>query len=189
MRALWDYGPAHFWTTPTQRTENRSGRKSKIETRIQVDENREYKWTKIENTSGRKSKREYKWMKIENTSGRKSKREYKWMKIENRIENRKYNSMKIENGVENRKYNSMKSALLGHRNIHLKLIFAFAAQSSLSEVRNDNVRNAVRTRGTCAVPTRYGSAYIHKPVRYSCTVTTVPCHKTCTNHDITVYYV
>ena len=27
--------------------------------------------------------------------------------------------------------------------IHLKLIFAFAAQSSLSEVRNDNVRNAV----------------------------------------------
>ena len=42
--------------------------------------------------------------------------------------------------------------------IHLKLIFAFAAQSSLSKVRNDNVRNAVRTRGTCAVPTRYGTA-------------------------------
>ena len=35
--------------------------------------------------------------------------------------------------------------------IHLKLIFAFAAQSNLSEVRNDY---AVRTRGTCAVPTR-----------------------------------
>ena len=34
--------------------------------------------------------------------------------------------------------------------------FAFAAQSSLSKVRNDNVRNAVRTRGTCAVPTQYG---------------------------------
>ena len=31
----------------------------------------------------------------------------------------------------------------------LKLIFAFAAQSSLSKVRNDNVRNAVPTRGTC----------------------------------------
>ena len=30
--------------------------------------------------------------------------------------------------------------------IHLKLIFAFAAQSSLSKVRNNNVRNAVRTR-------------------------------------------
>ena len=30
----------------------------------------------------------------------------------------------------------------------LKLIFAFAAQSSLSKVRNDNVRNAVPTRGT-----------------------------------------
>ena len=42
--------------------------------------------------------------------------------------------------------------------IHLKLIFAFAAQSSLSKVRNDNVRNAVRTRGTYAVPTRYGTA-------------------------------
>ena len=36
--------------------------------------------------------------------------------------------------------------------IYLKLIFAFAAQSSLSKVRNDNVRNAVRTGGTCAVP-------------------------------------
>ena len=35
--------------------------------------------------------------------------------------------------------------------IHLKLVFAFAAQSSLSEVRNGY---AVRTRGTCAVPTR-----------------------------------
>ena len=33
--------------------------------------------------------------------------------------------------------------------IHLKLIFTFAAQSSLSKVRNDN---AVRTRETCAVP-------------------------------------
>ena len=73
--------------------------------------------------------------------------------------------------------------------IHLKLIFAFAAQSSLSKVRNDNVRNAVRTRGTCAVPTRQHPCRIHKPVlgtRYS---GTVPCRKTCTNHDITVYYV
>ena len=38
--------------------------------------------------------------------------------------------------------------------IDLKLIFAFAAQSSLS---NDNVRNAVRTGGTCTVPTQYSS--------------------------------
>ena len=64
-------------------------------------------------------------------------------------------------------------------------IFAFAAQSSLSKVRNDN---AVRTRGTCAVPTRYGSicAAPHTQTssrnRYSGTVTTVPCR---TNHDIT----
>ena len=43
--------------------------------------------------------------------------------------------------------------------IHLKLIFAFAAQSGLSEVRNDNVLNAVRTHGTCAMPTRYGSIH------------------------------
>ena len=70
--------------------------------------------------------------------------------------------------------------------IHLKLIFAFAAQSSLSKVRNDNVRNAVRTRGTCAVPTRQHPCRIHKPVLGT---GTVPCCKTCTNHDITVYYV
>ena len=73
--------------------------------------------------------------------------------------------------------------------IHLKLIFAFAAQSSLSKVRNDNVRNAVRTRGTCAVQ---HPCHIHKPVLgnlYSGTVTIVPCGKTCTNHDINVYYV
>ena len=71
--------------------------------------------------------------------------------------------------------------------IHLKLIFAFAAQSSLSKVRN--VRNVVCTRGTCTVPTRQYPCHIHKPVlgtRYS---GTVPCRKTCTNHDITVYYV
>ena len=70
--------------------------------------------------------------------------------------------------------------------IHLKSIFAFAAQSILSEVRNDNVRNAVRTRGTCAAHTRQHPCRIHKPVlgrRYS---GTVPCR---TNHDITVYYV
>ena len=68
------------------------------------------------------------------------------------------------------------------------LIFAFAAQSSLSKVRNDNVGNAVRTRETCAVA-RQHPCRIHKPVlgtRYS---GTVPCHKTCTNHDSTVYYV
>ena len=35
----------------------------------------------------------------------------------------------------------------------LKLIFAFATQSSLSKVRNDNVRNAVPTRGTCRART------------------------------------
>ena len=70
-----------------------------------------------------------------------------------------------------------------HLLVHLKLIFAFAAQSSLSKVRNNNVRNAVRTRGTCAVPTRQHPCRIHKPVlgtRYS---GTVPCRKMCTNHD------
>ena len=40
--------------------------------------------------------------------------------------------------------------------IHLKLIFAFAAQSSLSKVRNNNVRNAVCTRGAYAVATQEG---------------------------------
>ena len=75
--------------------------------------------------------------------------------------------------------------------IHLKLILAFAAQSSLSKMRNDNVRNAhaVHTHGTCAVPARQHPCRIHKLVlgtRYS---GTVPCRKTCTNHDITVYYV
>ena len=60
---------------------------------------------------------------------------------------------------------------------YLKLIFAFAAQSSLLKVRitNDNVRNAVPTRGT------QHPYCIHKPVletRYS---GTVPCRKTCTN--------
>ena len=77
--------------------------------------------------------------------------------------------------------------------IHLKLIFAFAAQSSLSKVRNNNVRNnnvrnAVCTRGACARAVPYPCC-IHKPVlgtRYS---GTVPCRKTCINHDITVYYV
>ena len=73
--------------------------------------------------------------------------------------------------------------------VHLKLILHLpAAQSSLSKVRND-VRNAVRKRGTCAVPARQHPCCIHKPVlgtRYS---GTVPCCKTCTNHDITVYYV
>ena len=73
--------------------------------------------------------------------------------------------------------------------IHLKLIFAFAAQSSLSKVRNNNVLNAVCTRSACAraMPTRQHPCRIHKPVlgtRYS---GTVPCRKTCTNHDITVY--
>ena len=61
----------------------------------------------------------------------------------------------------------------------LKLIFAFTTQSSLSKVRNNNVRNAVPTRGTC----RAHPYCIHKPVlgtRYS---GTVPCRKTCTNHD------
>ena len=70
--------------------------------------------------------------------------------------------------------------------IHLKLIFAFAAQSSLSKVRNDNVRNIVRTRGTCSV--QY-PCHIHKPVLGTHYSGTVPCRKTCTNHDITVYYV
>ena len=35
----------------------------------------------------------------------------------------------------------------------LKLIFAFTTQSSLSKVRNDNVRKAVPTRGTCSART------------------------------------
>ena len=72
--------------------------------------------------------------------------------------------------------------------IHLKLIFAFAAQSSLTKVRNNNVRNAVCTRGAPR-RARQHPCHIHKPVlgtRYS---GTVPCRKTCTNHDITVYYV
>ena len=73
--------------------------------------------------------------------------------------------------------------------IHLKLIFAFAAQSSLSKVHNNNVRNAVCTwqRGVCARAVQH-PYHMHKPVlgtRYS---GTVPCRKTCTN-DITVYYV
>ena len=62
--------------------------------------------------------------------------------------------------------------------IHLKLIFAFAAQSSLSKVRN----NAVRTRGTCAVPSRQHPCRIHKPVLGTRCSSTVPCRKTCTNH-------
>ena len=69
----------------------------------------------------------------------------------------------------------------------LKLIFAFAAQSSLSKVRNDNVRNAVPTRAGRAVPARQHPYCIHKPVlgtRYS---GTVPCRKTCTNHDNSLY--
>ena len=70
--------------------------------------------------------------------------------------------------------------------IHFKLIFAFAAQSSPSKVRNDN---AVRTRGTCAVPTQQHPCCIHKPVLGTHYSGTVPCRKTCTNHDITVYYV
>ena len=71
--------------------------------------------------------------------------------------------------------------------IHLKMIFAFAAQSSLSKVRNDNVRNAVRTHGMCAVPVRQHPCRIHKPVLGTHYSSTVPCRKTCTNHDITVY--
>ena len=54
--------------------------------------------------------------------------------------------------------------------------------SAYARVLNDN---AVRTRGTCAVPTRTYAVPHHKLVlgtRYS---GTVPC---CTNHD-TVYYV
>ena len=41
----------------------------------------------------------------------------------------------------------------------LKLIFAFATQSSLSKVRNDNVRNAVPTRGTCSA--RMAASVLH----------------------------
>ena len=63
-----------------------------------------------------------------------------------------------------------------------KLIFAFATQSSLSIVRNDNVRNAVPTRGTCRAHT---AASV--PHTQTCSRTryfgTVPCRKTCTNHD------
>ena len=69
---------------------------------------------------------------------------------------------------------------------NLKLIFAFAAQSILSKVCNDNVRNAVRMRAPCAVPTRQHPCRIHKPVLGTCYSSTVPCR---TNHDITVYYV
>ena len=71
--------------------------------------------------------------------------------------------------------------------IHLKSIFAFAAQSSLSKVRDDNVRNAVAVR-TCATCAQH-ACRIHKPVQGTRYSGTVPCRKTCTNHDITVYYV
>ena len=66
----------------------------------------------------------------------------------------------------------------------LKLIFAFAAQSSLSKVRNDNVRNGVLTRAGRAVPARQHPYCIHKPVLGT---GTVPCRKTCTNHDNSLY--
>ena len=65
------------------------------------------------------------------------------------------------------------------------LIFAFAVQSSLSRVRNDN---AVRTCKMCAVRTRQHSCHIHKPVLGIYYSGTIPCCETCTNHDITVYY-
>ena len=60
----------------------------------------------------------------------------------------------------------------------------------MSKVRNDNVRNAVRTRGTCAVPTRYGTA---ASVPHTQTSSRNPLFRYCTlsqdsNHDITVYY-
>ena len=62
----------------------------------------------------------------------------------------------------------------------LKLIFAFATQSSLSKVRNDNVRNAVPTRGTCR--TRTAASVLHTQT-CSRNSSTVPCRKTCTNND------
>ena len=54
-------------------------------------------------------------------------------------------------------------------NVLIKLIFAFTAQSSLSKVRTDNVRqrNAVPTRAGHAVPTRQHPYCIHKPVPVS----------------------
>ena len=74
-----------------------------------------------------------------------------------------------------------------HANIQLKVIFAFAAQSSLSKVRNDNVRNTVPTRGTCRA--RTAASVLHTQ---TCSRNQLLWYrtlsKTCTNHDITVYY-
>ena len=84
------------------------------------------------------------------------------------------------------KNSTTSSEYVQNTDMHLKLIFAFAAQSSLSKVCNNNVRNAVCMCGACARAVHY-LCRIHKPVlgtRYS---GTIPCRKICTNHDITVY--
>ena len=56
---------------------------------------------------------------------------------------------------------------------------------NIYKVHNDNVRNAVRTHGTCAVAQQH-PCRIHKPVLGTHYSGTVPCRTTCTNHDITV---
>ena len=63
--------------------------------------------------------------------------------------------------------------------MHLKVIFAFAAQSSVSKVHNDS---AVRKRRTCTVPTctQQHLCHMHKPVLGTHNSGTVPCRKTCT---------
>ena len=77
--------------------------------------------------------------------------------------------------------------------IHLKLIFAFAAQSSLSKCVTITYETLFARAGRAPCPHGTAAAVPHTQTssgtRYSCTVTTVPCHKTSTNHDIIVYYV
>ena len=83
-------------------------------------------------------------------------------------------------------------------NTYIQLIFAFAAQSSLSKVRNDNAITyeslfAHAGRAPCPHGTvRQHPCRIHKPVlgtRYSGTVTTVSCLVARLAPIVTVYYV
>jgi hypothetical protein len=72
--------------------------------------------------------------------------------------------------------------------IHLKLIFAFAAQSSLSRVHNDNAV-AVHTCGTYAVPTRtYTVPHTQTNSRNPLILYRTLSHAQDWHHDITVYY-
>ena len=69
-----------------------------------------------------------------------------------------------------------------HAIYSFKLIFAFATQSSLSKVRNDNVRNAVPTRGTCRA--RTAVSVLHTQ---TCSRSPLLRYRTL-SQDFTVYY-